>query len=450
MNHKNEKYGLFTAIAMIVGICIGSGIFFKSDNILIATNGSIILGVLVFAIGAIAIIFGGLCFSELASRTSKPGGVVTYMDEFSGKRSACSFGWFQTFIYYPTLTAVVSWVVGIYTCILFNLKNTLEQQILIGSAFLIICYVYNTLSAKIGGIFQNAATIIKLIPLALLAVFGFIFGNPMEGLQNVSPSHLMGLTWISAIGPIAFAFDGWVVSTSIAHEVKNSKKNMPRALIIAPFIILACYVLYFIGITTFVGTEKVLEMGDVHVQYAAQQLFGSLFAKAITVFVVISVMGTLNGLVLGFIRMPYSMAIREGMFPFAKKLSIVNKKFNMPVYSAVFASALSAFWMVLHYLTTKFKLLPNSDVSEISIAVSYVFYILLYYRVFQMYKRKEIKSVWKGIVYPIFATIGSLIILYGAFQSKLFLIYAAICVLVIVASIVFYTKKMKKIKQTIS
>ena len=61
---KEKGYGLFTTIAMIIGVVIGSGIFFKSDNILVATNGSIALGVLVFCIAAIAIIFGSLTISD--------------------------------------------------------------------------------------------------------------------------------------------------------------------------------------------------------------------------------------------------------------------------------------------------------------------------------------------------------------------------------------------------
>lgn len=443
MKHKHEKYGLFTAITMIVGICIGSGIFFKSDNILMATGGSIFLGVLVFVIGAMAILFGGLCFSELASRTNHPGGVVAYMDEFSGKRSACGFGWFQVFIYYPTLCVVVSWVIGIYSCILFNLNGTLELQILIGGAFLILCFVYNTISPKLGGNLQNLATVIKLVPLALLAIFGLIFGNPIEGMSKVTSSQLMGATWITAIGPIAFSYDGWVVSTSISHEVKDAKKNMPKALILAPIIVLLCYVLYFVGITSYVGPQKVISMGDAHVQYAAEHLFGTFFANAITVFVIISVMGTVNGLVLGFIRMPYSMAIREHMFLMQKQLSKVNKKLDMPVNSAWFAFGLSIFWLTVHYLVTKFALLPNSDISEISIAFSYVFYVPLYYRVFRMYRKKEIKSVWKGVVCPIFATIGSGVILYGAVQNMAVIYYAVICLVVVIAAIIYYETKRK-------
>ncbi|MFQ9634436.1 MAG: amino acid permease, partial [Coprobacillus cateniformis] len=112
--NKHEKYSLLTAITMIVGTCIGSGIFFKSDNILIATQGSILLGVLLFGLAAIAIIFGSLTMSELAARTNEPGGLIAYAQEFVNNQTACGFGWFLIFIYFPTIVVVVAWVIGIY------------------------------------------------------------------------------------------------------------------------------------------------------------------------------------------------------------------------------------------------------------------------------------------------------------------------------------------------
>ena len=245
---KKNEYGLFTAITMIVGIVIGSGIFFKSDNILIATGGSIALGVLVFFIAAIAIIFGSLTISQLASRSSKEGGLISYAEEYYNKSTSCAFGWFQTFLYFPTLISVVSWVAGIYICILFGIEGTLEIQMLIGLLIMIFLFVMNTLSAKLGGLFQNASTIMKLVPLVLISIAGLIFGDT----SNISLSDITAMKstgWIAAIAPIAFSFDGWIVSTSISHEIKDSKRNLPKALIIAPIFILIVYVLYFIGIS---------------------------------------------------------------------------------------------------------------------------------------------------------------------------------------------------------
>ena len=448
MDLKTEtkrKYGLFTSIAMIVGIVIGSGIFFKSDNILVATGGDVGLGVLVFCLAALAIVFGSLTLSELASRTEKPGGIIAYANEFSGEKMACSFGWFQTFIYYPTLVAIVGWVVGIYINIYFGRENTLESQVLIGYAFIIICYAYNILSPRFGGFFQNAAMVIKLIPLIMIAIAGLIFGNPQASFEGTAAlgSGGGGFLWLAALGPIAFSFDGWIISTSISHEIKNAKRNLPLALIAAPLAILVLYVLYFVGITSFVGPKEIIAIGDSHVDIAAQAIFGGFGAKLMLIFIIISVMGTVNGVILGSIRLPYSLALRK-MLPGSEKLAKIESRLDVPVNSGLFSFAIASFWLLAHYLTQKYNLLPNSDISEIAIAMSYLLYILLYFKVYGLYKAGELKSRVRGIVFPLLVSLGSLIILTGSMQNKLFPLYAGICLAVIGLSLLFWKNKVSK------
>lgn len=438
---KKNEYGLFTAIAMIVGIVIGSGIFFKSDNILVATGGSVALGVLVFCIAAIAIIFGSLTISQLASRSSKEGGLIAYAEEYYNKSTSCAFGWFQTFLYFPTLIAVVSWVAGIYICILFGIEGTLEKQMLIGLAIMVFLFVINTLSAKLGGLFQNASTIIKLIPLLLIAVAGLVFGDT----SSVSFSDITAMKstgWIAAIAPIAFSFDGWVVSTSISHEIKDSKKNLPKALIIAPIFILIVYVLYFVGISMYIGPETIMSLGDAHVDLAANNLLGPWGAKIVLIFVIISIMGTINGLTLGMIRLPHSLSVRN-MFPKSKVINKIDEKLLMPVNSAIVAFIIAIVWYIAHYLTTKFGLLPNSDISEISITMSYTMYILLYVKVIQLGRQGKISGIWNTIINPVLAIIGSLIILFGSMGNQLFWIYAAFCLLVMLLAVLFCKKNEK-------
>lgn len=436
--NKHEKYSLLTAITMIVGTCIGSGIFFKSDNILIATNGSIMLGVILFVLAAIAIIFGSLSVGELAAKTNEPGGLVTYAQEFVNAKTACGFGWFLTFIYYPTIAVVVSWVIGVYVDILFHLQATLELQMIIGFIFLSICFVYNILLPKLGAIFQDVSTFIKMLPLLLLGILGILFGDPLAGLGDIGPTTLLSSSWIMALGPIAYSYDGWIVATSIAHEVKDAKKAMPKALTIAPLIVLAIYTLYFVGITSYLGVDQVMALGDAHVSVAASALLGNTFAKMIVVFVIISVMGTVNGLVTGYMRMPYSLALRKGMFLWEAQLKKVDEKLDIPIYSAIFAFLVCTIWMVIHYLCTRFNILPNSDVSEIAISMAYMLYIVLYYQVYQLYRRKEIKSFFKGVICPLLATLGSFIILSGGMQSQYFIYYLFICGLVYLISQVYY------------
>jgi APA family basic amino acid/polyamine antiporter len=442
MNESKKVYGLFTTIAMIVGICIGSGIFFKSDNILAATGGSVWLGVLVFVLSATSIIFGGLSMSELASRTDNPGGIVAYFEEFVSEKTACGMGWFQIFVYYPTIAVVVSWVVGIYTCILFGWPGTFWNQILIGFIFYTVDFIVNAISARIGGGFQRFTMVCKMIPLIIIAIAGIFFGNPIQGLQSVSTSTLLGGSWLAAIGPVAFSFDGWIISTTIAPEIRNSKKNLPRALIISPLIILVTYVAYFIGVTKLLDPQEIIKLQDSHVDVIAQQLFGGFGGQLILIAVILAVMGTSNGVILGYIRLPYAMALRgRKMFPMSDKLDKLNEKWKMPIRSAVFCYVIMLFWTAVHILTVQFNLLPNSDVSEISIVMNYLFYIVLYYAVFRLYREGKIKSKFRGVVVPIIATLGSLFILSGGLQSSLFIVYALVCIAVFVAALLFYKRR---------
>ena len=435
---KKKEYGLFTSIGMIVGIVIGSGIFFKSDNILVATNGSIFLGVLVFCIAALGIIFGSLSIAELAARDSKAGGIITYAENSYNKKIGGTLGWFHTFLYYPTLTAVVSWVAGIYFCILFGIQSNLLIETLIGLALIIILYIVNITSKMLGGHIQNLSTVIKIIPLILIAIVGVLFGNVNEvRLSDLVQNESM--LWISAIAPIAFSFDGWIVSTSIAHEIKDSKKNLPKALIVAPLFILAIYIIYFVGISMYIGPDQIMALGDAHVDVVANKIFGSFGAKIIITFVFISILGTVNGLVMGSIRMPYSLAIRN-MIPKSDVISKVNKKYDLPINSAILSFIISILFLLIHYIIQKFNLIPNGDISEISITINYGLYILLYYKVLKMGLNNEIKGLWRGKVNPILATVGSLIIVIGGCANPLFILYVSICLIVLISAYLYTAK----------
>ena len=439
---EKKEYGLFTAVAMIVGIVIGSGIFFKSDNILVYTNGSIRDGVILFSLAAMGIIFGSLAIGVLASKTIKAGGLITYADEYSGRKTACAFGWFQVFIYYPAVIVVVSWVVGVYGSMLFGIDATPELTAWIGVGATIGCFLLNIFSANLGGYFQNCATIIKLIPLAIIAGAGFIYGNPnlAMSIAETTEAAKSSVSWLAALGPIAFSYDGWVVSTSIAHEIKNSKRNLPIALIIGPIFVLAAYIFYFVGISRLIGPAYIMEVGDKHVNMAAIKLFGESGAKIILIFVIISVLGTLNGFILGFIRLPYSLALR-GMFPMSEKVKKVNEKTHLPEYSAGIVFIITLVWEWINYIVQSKNLIQNSDVSEIPIVASYTLYIILYICVMKLYFKGEVEGKIRGLVIPVLAILGSLLIIVGGLQNPMTILYLGICLLVIIISLVFYNKK---------
>lgn len=408
---KKKQYGLFTTIAMIVGIVIGSGIFFKSDNILTATNGSILQGVLAFILAAVTIVFGSLAFTQFAKDNDEPGGVIAYTEEQYSSKLACAVGWYQAFIYLPSLIAVVASVTGVYIGNLFGFEASLEAQLLIGIVTMLLCFIMNIMSAKLAGYFQSGATIIKLFPLIFIAVAGLIFGNVSNSIHYHSGSVQVG-NLIGAVPAITFSFDGWVIATSINNEVKNSKKNLPRALVISPIIILCVYLLYFVGISSYLGPETIIAMGDDHVSYAAAKLLGNNGAKYVMVFVIVSVIGTVNGVILGLIRIPKALAEKK-LIPKPEWF----KKDKPAGYLSLFSCLV---WILLHYFTQKFKLMPNSDVSELNIVLSYLSNIILYIAIIRMAVKGDIRSRWKGYVIPALALLGAGFVLMGVIKNPLF------------------------------
>ena len=421
MEKQKGHYGLPTAIAMIIGIVVGSGIFFKADDVLAYTGGSIGLGVIVFCIGAISIVFGSLSLIELSIRTEKNGGVVGYFEDFIGKKYACAFGWFQTFAYYPSLIAVVCWVAAIYTCSLFNVNVGLEMEILITFLYLLIVYVMNYFSIKLGGYFQNISTIVKLVPLLGIAIAGFVLKTVQPelpaGVEAVQVTQGVGMGWLAALIPIAFSYDGWIVATTITNEVKNPKRTMPLAFLIGPISVLIIYLLYFVGFCKLLGTEYIMAMGNDAVNKAGEYLFGPYGIKIMLVFVIISVLGVANGMSLGSIRMPQALASKK-MLPYSERVEKIHPKHKVSTWSTIISFVTAFVWLLLHYITQKTGILNNGDVSEIAIVYSYGCFAILYVKVILMRKSGEIKSNFFGYICPILALFGSAIILFGGVISN--------------------------------
>ena len=442
--NQNKTYGLWTATAMIVGICVGSGIFFKVDDILTFTGGNVFLGALVFIIGAFSIIFGSISLSNLASISTKTGGIVGYFEDFYSNKLASAVGWFQTFLYYPTIAVVVAWASGIYTCLLFNLPNQLDLQMGIGFLYLLFFYLINIISSSIGGKFQVISSVIKLIPLIGVGVVAIFFKQAQPEIPaNVEPVELtnVGIGWLAALAPTAFSYDGWAISLSISNEVKDSKKTMPLALTIAPIIVLFVYLSYFLGMNKILGPEYILSTGDGAVMAIGQLLLGRSGEIVILIFILISMLGVVNGVALGHIRMPYALASKE-MVPSAKKI-VTHKKGFLGNYSAMISLVCAIFWFGVHYLTQKFHLMATGDISEIAIVFGYLFYSILYVKVMMLYKEKVITNFFTGVVSPILAMIGGLIIIVGGFSSNpaSMSVFFIICLSFCVTGYLFYKNK---------
>lgn len=430
---ETRKYGLLMAVAMVIGIVIGSGIFFKADDILILTDGNVAIGCLVLVIGAGGIIFGGITMAEWAKLTDDAGGLISYGEKAYNKTFAFLIGWFQMVVYFPALVAVICWVGANYTIQLFSNIPALQSHVwTITIFYIVLFYVVNTFSPKIAGYLQTSAMMIKMIPLLLIGIAGLFFGDPSH-LQFSTVSGAGIVAGSSAIVAAAFSYDGWSVAPSICHEIKNAKRNLPLALTIAPILILFVYLFYFLGIIFLLGPEKIMELKDGAFEAAALTIAGPFVAKLLLLTVVISVLGTCNGIILGSCRIPHALAIRDEI-PFSKHIAKIHKKYDVSLFSHLTSSLFSFLWLFIHYLSvenTAFQSL-QLDVSGLPIVIMYIFYFILYVGVLRYTRKGGIKNKFFGYVCPILACIGAFVVIYGGLSStngKMYLIISIISLL---------------------
>lgn len=413
-----KKYGLMTAICLVVGIVVGSGVFFKAEKILTETGGNLPLGILAWAIGGAIMIACAYAFALLATRYEYVNGIVDYAEVTVGKGYAYFVGWFMTTVYYPCITSVLAWVSARYLSVLLGFSITGPECMVIAGFFLVGSYALNALSPVLAGRFQVATTVIKLIPLLLMAVIGTIvgLGNGMivENFTTVvDAGKSSGTALFTAVVATAFAFEGWIIATSINAELKDSKKNLPRALVLGTLIIIAVYILYYVGLAGSVPNAALMESGEAGARTAFETIFSRVGGTVLFVFVVISCLGTLNGLMLGCTRGMYALAVRHrGPAPAVFKQ--VDATTNMPTNSSVLGLLLCAFWLLYFYsaqLTTPWLGPICFDSSELPIVTLYALYLPIFFMAIR--KEKDLAPAKRFVAFPL-AMAGSLFMIVAA------------------------------------
>ena len=411
-----KKYGLFTAIAMVVGIVIGSGVFFKAEKILTATGGNLKEGILAWVIGGIIMISCAYTFSVMATKYQYINGVVDYAEATMGKTYAYYVGWFMAVIYYPTITSVLAWVSARYTCVIFGFSITGGECMTIACLYLVSSFAINALSPVLAGKFQVSTTVVKLIPLFLMAVIGTFTGlrsgmTMYKFTHYVSQSSSNGL--FTAIVAASFAYEGWIIATCINAELRDAKKNLPLALIVGTFITMSVYILYYIGLAGTIKNEVMMAGGESGAKLAFQTVFTATGGSLLFVFVIISCLGTLNGLMLGCTRGIYSIAAR-GLGPKPRVFSQIDPTTNMPVNSAIVGLLLCAIWLFYFYganLTSNWFGFFSFDSSELPIITIYALYIPIF--IMFMVKGKEL-SMFNRIVMPCISLAGCVFMVTAA------------------------------------
>jgi len=411
MNQVPKRFGFWTATAMVVGIVIGSGVFFKADDVLRAAGGRLPIALIAWLLGGAIMVISAYVFSKVAGRIEKVNGMVDYFEAAYGETAGYHTAWFLSTIYYPALTAVLAWVSANYTMALLGTESGLWSM---AWGYMTFFFILNVITPRWAGRWQVSATVLKLIPLVMVALFGTIAGlltgQSLRSFQVAAEvvSQTGGGLAMATLST-AFAYEGWIVATSINAEIRDARKNLPRALVVGTVTVMIIYIVYYLGISGVLTNDQVLSAGDKAPVQVLSRVFGNIGGTLLSVFVIISCLGTLNGLVMGTSRGFFSIAQR-GQGPAQSRMSKVNARYAFPLNSAFVGYGFSLFWLIIWYGNFARWWGAFMDISELPIVILYGMYFFLYLWVIRTFTDL---GVFSRIVLPLLAGAGSVYIMVG-------------------------------------
>lgn len=393
-SNLKKSLGLSAALSTVIGIVIGSGVFFKANAVFSAT-GAPGLGIIAWALAGVITITAGLTSAELASAMPQTGGMVVYLKRIYGEKIGFLTGWMLSILYYPGLIAALGFIFADNIASLLGLDAAVVP--FIGFGAIILLAFANTLGSKAGGAIQNVSTLCKLVPLFLIIILGLTKGGgsvstSLYPITNPDVNLSTGLG--AALLAVLFAYEGWLSAGNLAGEMKDPKKDLPKAIILG----ITGVTLVYIAINTaylFVLPADVLATSPAPASDVANVLFGVQGGKFVTAGIAISIFGTLNALILTGPRTLYALAT-ESNIPF---VSNVNKQ-GAPGNAIWVMSILGA----LYSLTQNFGLL-----TDVPVFIVWVFYILTFIGVIILRKREpNLVRPYKVPLYPVVPIIAIL------------------------------------------
>lgn len=413
-----RELGLLDGTMLVVGSMIGSGIFIVSADIArqVGSAGWLIL---IWLISGLITMIAAVSYGELSAMFPNAGGQYVYLKEAYNKLIAFLYGWsFFAVIQTGTIAAVgvgfSKFAAYLYPPlsdenILYELGDFKLNAAQIVSIITIVLLTYiNSRGVKNSKILQTFLTIIKILSLFGLIVFGFILAAKADiwnanwadawssrafDTESGSWTSIGGtalLTGISAamVGSL-FSSDAWVGVTFIAGEIKNPKRNVGLSLFLGTFIVTIIYLLANLMYLAVIPMQEIATAKSDRVAVVASQYtFGDMGTIIIALMIMISTFACNNGLIMAGARVYYTMA-KDGLF--LKKAGEINKA-GVPEWAlwvqCVWASALC--------LTGKY-----GDLLDFVIIIVLIFYILTIYGIFILRKKMpNTERPYKAFGYP--------------------------------------------------
>ena len=424
------------ALATVIGSVIGAGVFFKIGTIT-AQTGSSSTTIFVWILAGIISIASGLTISEIAA-SLKINGAIKYLDYTYGRVWGFLFGWAQMIVYFPAQIGALSSIFGVQFVSLFGINAKYANLIAI---FLVLFLLaINLIGTKFSSKMQSVITILKVIPIVLIIIWGFFNQNkiaapifPLTVGNNISFPNAISQGLLSAL----FAFEGWIVVTNLANEVKNPEKDLSRAIILGLSAITLIYVLINYTFLTVLPIHDLVNNNNAAFE-ASMKLFGQFGGKLVTIGILISVYGAVNAFMLTGMRTPYILA-QDNLLPFSNKIGKANIHTGVPVMGALIVDAIAIVMILLGNFTV---------LTDMLVFVMWTFNTMLAIAVIILRKRepelrRPFKVPWYPII-PIISILGGIFIVVSTIINQFILSIIGIGLTLLGLPIYFYMQKQNK------
>jgi len=304
-----KELSLFDSTCIIVGIIIGAGIYQMAPDI--AKGAGSWWGVLLLWVaGGLLSLCGALCYAELATAYPKEGGDYVYLSKAYGRWAGYLFGWAQLTVVRPGDIAVMAFAFATYARTIFDplAGHPAVSQRLFAAVATIILTIINILGVKEGKWTQNLLTVVKA--LGLLAIVGVAVFSPQRQASTASFDPLpLSLVLVFVL----FTYGGWNEMAYVAAEVKDSRRNIVRALVLGTGSVIFLYMLINGAFLYTLGYNGLATSGAV-ANDAISTVFPKMGGKLISALVCISALGAVNGLIFTGARISYAMGAEHRTF----------------------------------------------------------------------------------------------------------------------------------------
>ena len=308
-----KELNLFDAVAIVVGTIIGSGIFLIPSSIAAQLN-SLGAVLLVWLVGGLLTLFGALSLGELGSIFPGTGGLCTYLRHAYGPLPAFLYAWVLLLMIHSGSIAALAVAFGLYVGQIF-LLNSVEMKVLSVSCVLALTTI-NCLGIRSGKVTQNLIAIAKVSGLAgIILILTAKGSRPIHLFNEDAPGgHTFSLAGFGiALVAVLWAYEGWHVISFVAGEMKTPRLDLPRSLFYGTAIVMLIYLVANLGYYHVLSAPEIQGSKAV-AALAVGRLLGPIATRVISLLIVVSILGSLNGLILTGPRVYYAMA-RDGVFP---------------------------------------------------------------------------------------------------------------------------------------